>query len=169
MSFRITPSGVEVVNTGAHGVSVPAGDYVVGDPCYVLHQWWDKFLDNMDPIKNTSTFEIAPGLEITCVYFDTAYGDGCWEGSDSHMYAADAGMLGLVPAIVLEYGEAAPTWYNRLVTFDTDFTAWHDGVGRMDFDGIRINTNDDDSEDEPQEWDDEDEDYYDLDSDPDMT
>lgn len=154
-----------VINTGAHGVSVPAGTYIVGDPCYVLHQWWDAFLDNIDSIRNTSTFKIDNDVEITCVFFDTAYGDGAWRGSDGQVYAADAGMLGLVPAIVLEYGEEAPGWYNKLVTFDQDFTAYHDGVGRMDFGGIKVNTNDDDYEEEEPDWDEEYEEYDDLDED----
>lgn len=160
MSFSFATG--EVISTGARGVSVPAGTYIVGDPCYVLHQWWNEFLNNSDSLRNTSTFEIEPGTEITCVYFDTAYGDGVWMGSDGQPYAADAGMLGLVPAIVLEYGEAQPGGYNRLVTFDTDFTAWHDGVGRMDFGGIKVNTNDD-YEEEESDWDDEYDEYDDLD------
>lgn len=155
----------EVYNTGVQAIELPAGDYIVGDPCYVLHPWWDAFLANMDAKTNTSTFEISDGVEITCVYFDTAFGDGAWSGSDGQTYAADAGMLGLVPAIVLEYGGTQPGWYNRLVTFGTPFTAQHDGVGRMNFGGIKVNTHDDDDygEDES-DWDDYDEEY-DLDED----
>ena len=73
----------------------PAGKYYIGDLCYVLG---DSIYDTifggfgyesgLYKKKNTSEFFFVSG---------TAYGDGCYVGSDSKEFCVDAGIIGICP------------------------------------------------------------------------
>jgi len=78
-------------------VTMPAGKYVLGDPCYCFpqdkHNLWMKLLESceffQEPIGEVSGAKILG--------FSTAYGDGGYPGSDGFNYPVDAGLIGLVP------------------------------------------------------------------------
>lgn len=69
--------------------------FYVGDICYVLNDdiyfgvWRDKyqFEDGQCYTDDGNSFGVA----------STAYGDGCYVGSDGVCYGVDAGVLGVVP------------------------------------------------------------------------
>lgn len=102
-------------------VTVPAGAYYLGDPCYVFHndergsEQWSALLDDSDYFGAGGTPEGGPlGFvevpvdpahpedsaltRLPVVAFRTAYGDGGYEDREGHSYSVDAGMIGLVPA-----------------------------------------------------------------------
>jgi hypothetical protein len=80
----------------ANSVTVPAGTYFLGDPCYSVpgHEW-----DGL--LKATNFFEKPAGHlsdgSTQVVAFSTAWGDGIYEGNDGNKYPVDAGLIGLVP------------------------------------------------------------------------
>jgi hypothetical protein len=77
-------------------VVVPAGKYVLGDPCYVFpdHGKW------MQLLKSCNYFQDSPIGQVdgySVLGFATRWGDGLYEDQDGFKYPVDAGMIGLVP------------------------------------------------------------------------
>jgi hypothetical protein len=121
-------------------VTVPAGTYVVGDPCYTVPgDAWMAWLEASDydipgryhvlAAYVTTTTLTKTGKERTrkhlCVGISTAYGDGCYEDAEGREYAVDAGLIGLVPAGVFtdRYPDVDLT---NTVTFNGPVTCWYD-------------------------------------------
>lgn len=133
MSFDHTG---QVIDQGAKEVTVPAGEYVLGDPCYTFpRDHWMALLNSCDFFRDGPGH--AAGLEV--VAFGTAWGDGSYEGSNGFEYAVDAGLIGLVP--VFEGMEHTPHLTTRVV-FTEPTKCSTDGKGRLKFGDIEINTND---------------------------
>lgn len=76
------------------GVYVPAGTYVLSDPCYAVPD-----ADWMPLLESCEFFDEPVGtVRGHKVYaFSTMYGDGCYSGSDGFEYSVDAGLIGLTP------------------------------------------------------------------------
>lgn len=115
-------------------VEVPAGTYWLGDPCYAIEDGWERFLDE-------GIFAGGPigplGKNGEALAFGTAYGDGCYEGSDGNHYAVDAGLIGLVP---VKHAEKTPNdKLSKKVTF-TEPTLCTNRNGLMKFGSITIDT-----------------------------
>ena len=104
------------------GVLMPAGTYLVGDPCYsgIGGDKWDEWL--------TAAADGATGDRILLADVDgrpvigihTWIGDGKYPGSDGNLYAVDSGMIGAVP---VELGPVTTYDKNSMqtVTFDEPF------------------------------------------------
>lgn len=80
-------------------VIVPAGTYMVGDPCYnVPNERWMEWLEAADfrdkPREHVLVAELD-GYPIVGV--STATGDGSYFDQTNREYGVDAGMIGLVP------------------------------------------------------------------------
>jgi hypothetical protein len=136
-------------------LTVPAGTYWLGDPCYsVPSDLWIPLLESCDffnlPVGTVNGHKVYAS--------PTAYGDGEYVGSDGYSYPVDAGLIGLVPeALVTE----EPSGFSRKITVDHDFIFGYED-GTIMIDTIKIPTDlDEEEEDEVYEaehYDDEDED-----------
>ena len=99
-------------------VEVPAGTYFLGDPCYAVpDSEWDGLLARTGFFRDSPVGTLIDGAEV--VVFHPDGGDNT---QDQHgkMYAADAGLIGLVPAT--DSARAQIALYtkspSREVTFD---------------------------------------------------
>lgn len=113
---------------------LPAGTYVLGDPCYVLGKSvgpaWDTLLDHSQYFGlftdsgalhgkypyNSGVFEINGKL---CAVYHTFHGDGQYEDNHGRTYGVDAGMLAAIPIDLCD--PAGLSTHNHVVTFDTPF------------------------------------------------
>ncbi len=126
---------------------MPAGTYWVGDPCYAIDEQedWMALLNDAEFFAE-KTIAKANGMTIAAV--GTAYGDGCYVGSDGFEYGVDAGLLGVVP--VADWAKD-PGDLMRKVTFDEPFTVSTDGENVL-IGSILIPTGDEDEEEDVCPW-----------------
>ena len=74
-------------------------DLYIGDLCYALNDdiyygiWGAKHFED-------GAYKTEKGLEFAMV--GTAYGDGCYSGSDGYVYPVDAGNIGICDAELVE-------------------------------------------------------------------
>lgn len=113
-------------------VVVPAGKYVLGDPCYSISDGWVDLLHTCDffndPIGTLRGHQVLG--------FQTCYGDGCYADQDGNEYPVDAGLIGLVPC---ELAVTHVTDGTRIVEFAHDTICTNDD-GDMHFGHIHIDT-----------------------------
>lgn len=130
-------------------VTVPAGEYFLGDPCYAVpdEDWMpllescgyfaaDKANPNGSPVGEVRGFKVLS--------FGTKWGDGVYPDQFGNAYPVDAGMIGLTPVGLIKDRDYA----NRLgqfVTFDRDTTCY-DEDGILHFGKYRIDTVGDEEE-----------------------
>ena len=107
-------------------VKLPAGRYVLSDPCYVLD---DDYDDALEGLFNGSG-EVNINGQRGAIFW-TKYGDGCYASSEGHMLGVDAGCIALLPASIAE-GDTN-------VTMDSEFTCRNDN-GVLWFGNISVNT-----------------------------
>ena len=120
-----------------------AGEYWVGDPCYVVPDdiyqgiWGDKykFKDGTIDCGNGLSFQVH----------GTAWGDGEYKGSNGFIYGVDAGVLAIVPMELAtkERGLDKGTRHKS----STAKLKYKDGVFNMIFDNETITIDTDPSED----------------------
>lgn len=120
-------------------ITVPAGTYWLGDPCYsVPDDLWLTLLNSCE------FFDLPVGtVNGHKVYASpTAYGDGEYVGTDGSSYPVDSGLIGLVPeALVTE----EPSGLSRKITINHNFLfGYEDGVILIDT--IKIDTDPDEDE-----------------------
>lgn len=122
----------------ADTVLVPAGRYYLTDPCYVVRDIdWMPWLQAAD-YENERTLLYAKTPDGFPVFgFSTAWGDGSWVGSDGFQYAADAGLIGLVP---VEYAPEQDGTYINIVEFKRTRRCRREENGVLWFGEVRINT-----------------------------
>jgi hypothetical protein len=124
-------------------VTVPAGQYVLGDPCYAVpYEDWDDLLASCNYFQNpigliTKDFT----KKFFVLGFSTRWGDGCYAGSDGKEYPVDAGLIGLVP---IELVEDLSEHYGNIVTFNKETICSSNGDGKLRFGGIVIDTDPED-------------------------
>lgn len=120
-------------------VYVPAGTYVLGDPCYTVpDEDWDKLLQSCDYFKRP--VGISGGFEVLA--FPTLYGDGVYRDQKGREFPVDAGLIGLVP---VEYAQITddkfyPTY---TVEFKTLTACECRADGTLIFGDVKIETGDD--------------------------
>lgn len=121
---------------------VPAGTYVVGDPCYsIANDGWMDWLEAADfrnpdkghVLQATIRGKVAVGVK-------TFAGDGCFTGTDGNEYGVDAGMIGLVPIEVADKNDLGER--RVVVTFDEPVTCFNDYDGNITLGDIVIATGD---------------------------
>ena len=118
-------------------VIVPAGRYYLCDPCYeVRDEHWMPWLEAANYTKERDLYALTPdGYPV--LGFATAYGDGCWTGSDGRRYGADSGLIGLVPVAYNPGGQWA---FIKIVTFTEDTVCRATKAGTLHFGDITIET-----------------------------
>lgn len=135
------------MNSKKTSVIVPAGIYILGDPCYTVPE--DRWMDLLN--SNCDYFEASPIGELDQYFvlaFGTAYGDGEYTDNTGWKYPVDSGLIGLVP---WELGKHRYEENMVKLTMMDDFECTNnDGV--MKFDYIIIDTKN-----ENDEYDEEDE------------
>jgi hypothetical protein len=138
---------------GAKRVTLPAGTYIVGDPCYnIPDDSWDGVLSDSDSFEAQcfGKFAKGDGTDGIAVAFGTKYGDGTYEYGKLE-FPVDAGLIGIIPVEdVLEPNLNC----SNLVTFTQPFECFEEG-GVIVFGHIEINTGDDPEEFVDSNWDDE--------------
>lgn len=85
-----------------YGGDLPAGQYIVSDPCYVLSEQSYNALLDIDDGRWNGTYEIN-GIKIAV--HGTEHGDGRYEGNRA-FYSVDSGHIAIVPlssAILKEF------------------------------------------------------------------
>jgi hypothetical protein len=120
---------------------LPAGEYYIGDPCYVIDDWnaFCQIWFSMD--EGVMDFD---GHDM-CV-FSTQYGDGCFEASDGTLLGVDAGLIAAVPMVLCTRGEVEDM--GAVVTFDKKFQCTRDYDGLLRFGDFSVMTGDEEEEDE---------------------
>ena len=83
-------------------VTLDAGEYWLGDPCYVIRdEDWMPWLEACDYQVETNLMGEIPGTEHEAVGFATSFGDGVYpytvDGREEFELGVDAGMIGFVP------------------------------------------------------------------------
>lgn len=125
-------------------VTVPAGQYVLGDPCYAVpDQHWEDLLASCDFFRNPVGLVKDGAKKFAVLGFGTRWGDGCYAGSDGKEYPVDAGLIGLVP---IELVENISEHYGYVVTFNKDTVCRSDGDGKLYFGSIVIDTDPDEGD-----------------------
>jgi hypothetical protein len=140
-------------------VTVPAGKYFVGDPCYVVKdEMWIEWLESADYTQNKHLIARTPDNHFA-IGFGTAHGDGVYLDQYGFQYGVDAGLIGLV---AYEHNPEGENQFSKVVEFKTDVIASVDENFTMEFGDITIETGDSDED----EDDDDDYEYkYDDDED----
>ena len=130
-------------------VYVPAGKYVIGDPCYTVpNDDWETLLQSCDYFNRP--VGISGGFEVLA--FPTQYGDGVYRDQRHNEYPVDAGLIGLVPVAyaVIDEDKLYPTQYVEFKTL-TACVRGEDGTLRFGDVTIKTGDNADDYYDEDEE------------------
>ncbi len=118
--------------------TLPAGTYVIGDPCYNLTDaQYDEFLATSDSLAQPGTITLSDGSTVTVHALPTADGDGRFT-SGKFEYAVDSSSIGIMPLEALEGRE--PDESTKVVKFKHPFEVY-DSAGTLVFGHIEINTN----------------------------
>lgn len=83
-----------------HSVTVPAGKYVLGDPCYSIRDedWMSWLEEGGLDLVNTEPYHIMVAKTTwgLAIGVGTEYGDGTYTDQFGNSFPVDAGMIGLV-------------------------------------------------------------------------
>lgn len=127
-------------------VMMPAGEYYIGDPCYVIaDQDWMTYLDTWPAHPNPHIGWVdgaARYKNMTCFQAGTAYGDGEYKDNKGRKYGVDAGMLGIVPLALCEPTKKEMRELGRVAKFDKPFRVYRDEDYTFYFGEYTIPTND---------------------------
>lgn len=123
-------------------VTMPAGEYYVGDPCYgIPDEEWIPWLESADYEKE-GQYLLAKCRDVWCVGVSTAYGDGLFFDDSGLSYPVDAGLIGAVPKSL----SATTPQGMHLVYFDRDFDVSVDEDGLISIGHIKIWTGEEEEE-----------------------
>lgn len=127
-------------------VTVPPGDYILGDPCYsVAREDWIPLLEGCDYFTGQPIGSVS-GREVLA--FSTQYGDGIYLGSDGNEFPVDSGMIGLVPADLPGLRNDAPDGFVHRVRFAHPTICTRHDDGLLVFGAIEIDTADEGPDDD---------------------
>ena len=112
--------------------TLPAGEYWIGDPCYVIepHSVWLELVDEFYGDRREIDHDEVRIVEYKgqrMVWSPTDYGDGVYYGSNGYSYGVDAGLLGVVPTELICEGSTEAGYREKgsstgtLHTFEYDF------------------------------------------------
>jgi hypothetical protein len=121
-------------------VNVPAGAYLLSDPCYNFSDYlWDELLAATDFFEAKS-FHLINGLMV--VGFSTSHGDGEYHDNFGNLYPVDAGLLGLTHVDLIDQVKLRSNMEHKMghvILFDSDTWCTNDR-GFMKFGKIEIDT-----------------------------
>jgi hypothetical protein len=129
-----------------YSAQFPAGEYYVGDLCYVMHPEWSELCDIMFAEDECLEGELT--VQNKRIFLaSTAWGDGNYVDNFGRAYGVDSGSLGIIAVSDIAESELPNLNDGHEIKFTTDFivTAQH---GRFNFGGILIDTGYDEEYDE---------------------
>ena len=139
----------------------PAGEYYIGDLCYVMHAEWGEVCDLMFAAAGDDMVEgdlpMADGRNIFLA--STAYGDGTYNDNKGNYYPVDSGSIGIIAIKDISDADRENITQGAVHTFETEFNIIAH-AGLFDFGDVVIDTAYEDSEDD--EYDEYDDEYNDL-------
>ena len=143
----------------------PAGQYYVGDLCYVMHPEWDELCDIMfsrdDYLEGRIMFSEDDYLEGELTVQNkriflasTAWGDGNYADNVGRAYGVDSGNLGIIAVADIAESELPNLIDGHVIEFTEDFivTAQH---GRFNFGNILIDTGYNEEEEQDEDYSDD--------------
>lgn len=140
-------------------MTMKAGNYYVGDLCYVMHDVWDEVCELTFPNRNArpvdGEFTLKDGRRFAI--YSTAYGDGTYPSNIDTTHCVDSGTIGCILVTDIKDNTDSQERMKELaaiVEFNNDFETSTDGRVIM-FDNMEIDTDpmmDEDTIDEG--WDD---------------
>jgi len=126
--------------------TLPAGEYVICDLCYVMDEEWNEvcsLLFSKDGKRDTTgIYQLEDGRRFAL--YGTAWGDGGYEDNEGRIYYVDAGVIGCIAKKDL-HNYSGPGQGVHEVTFDEDFETGYDD-GTIFFGKVRIDTDPSESE-----------------------
>ena len=118
-------------------IQLPAGQYYVGDLCYIMnYEDWQNFTFSCNDENVLWTFKGS-----LCAWGYTVYGDGEYSGSDNLTYDVDSGTIGIFQikdTSNFDIEEAKKL--GNVITFDKPFNV-EIREGFFKFDNLIIDTN----------------------------
>ena len=129
-----------------YSAQFPAGEYYVGDLCYVMHPEWSELCSIMFAEDDMVEGELT--VQNKRIFLaSTAYGDGTYADNTGRSYPVDAGSLGIIAVVDIAESELPNLNGGHVIEFAEDFivTAQH---GRFNFGDILIETGYDEEYDE---------------------
>jgi hypothetical protein len=113
-------------------LTLPAGKYFLGDPCYVLDgndrsEWQNVCNQLWNGTGETGDITLLSGRKA--VMFRTLYGDGGYLDQFGKVYSVDAGLIGLSPMedVLERYAEDHLEQLGKFVEFSEPVECWADG------------------------------------------
>ena len=124
-------------------MTMPAGQYYIGDLCYVMHPEWDECCELFFPPGAPGRgvegeFALKDGRRFAS--FSTAYGDGTYRSNIGTSHSVDAGLIGCI-----RVEDIRDSQYNNIeelgaiVEFDQPFEVSED-QGLIVFGHVQIET-----------------------------
>lgn len=125
-------------------IKMPPGKYFIGDPCYAVTgaDEWDELLkksgynDLNGGFFANSVSTLRNGKPVFAS--STAFGDGCYKGSDGYFYSVDAGLIGCTP-LEENLDEDELKGLGRIADFLEEFTCYAED-DKIYIDNICIDT-----------------------------
>ena len=119
---------------------MPAGQYYVGDLCYVMSDAeWDEFCSITIQGHRCLSGEFVMSDGRRFATYQTAYGDGEYRDQFGNRYGVDAGLIGCIRIKDIRVEKYNMKDLGSIVEFKTDFvTSYQDGV--IQFGHIMIDT-----------------------------
>ena len=102
-------------------MTMPAGEYYVGDLCYVMSDRWDEFC-NITISGNecmNGEFTLSDGVRFAS--YGTAHGDGLYEDNFGNEYPVDAGLIGCILVSDIAESELKGLKYGHIKIFTEPF------------------------------------------------
>jgi hypothetical protein len=92
-----------------YSTTFPAGEYYIGDACYVLNRELYLYVTNyMDCFITNGTYKLG--------IFSTAYGDGLFKDTKDRCYGVDGGNISIIPIHLIE-----KDGLGHIIKFENDF------------------------------------------------
>ena len=123
---------------------MPAGDYYIGDLCYVMHKEWDEvcslfFKENTNGRCNQGEFVLKDGRRFAC--YNTRWGDGEYRDQFNNRYLVDSGCIGCILVSDIVEMDKRNIDLGNVIKMTKEFdTSNIDGL--ISFNNITIETND---------------------------
>lgn len=113
---------------------MPAGEYWIGDLCYVLDDDWDEVCSLYE--SGAGQYTMSDGRRFAM--YGTFYGDGVYEDESKNTYSVDSGTLGCIKVSHID----GPSRLGNVVKFAEPFETCELSDGVLKFGHIYINTKD---------------------------
>ena len=120
---------------------MPAGQYYIGDLCYVMHDKWETVCSMILFDNHMMDGEHVLNNNIPFACYGTRWGDGEYFDQQNNRYLVDAGLIGCIRnEDIFLYGEHNDSSLGNIITFNEPFkTGSEEGI--IYFGHVEIDTN----------------------------